>query len=328
MLTANWFVTWKCNYHCRYCWQESAHDLYRLGKVHWRAAEEWAKAWNRVLPDELELTGGEPSLYPCLVDFITLLNPEIKVTMTTHLGKPFPILDFVKRIKPVSLGGNFYKIALSFHPTQTTFDEFAPRAALLKNNGFDIQVNYVLYPEQMWMVADYQKRFEELGLELHIEPYVAPSPAEGGLSYQFNRPELEWINYWVSGEASRKNADRRGQQQFIPGKVNIEDEQTQKEYHLDRRPVFCPAGGMRLSVDEIGNAYVCMRALTSAKLFGQDAMPYYRPIGNILSSNFKLMDQPVLCWEHFRCSGCDYDKVKEYWKYPRIPEELWVKIPE
>ena len=63
LVSIQWFVSWKCNYKCSYCWQEVAKDLYRRGKSNTKDPEEWAKVFNILHPDSLYFTGGEPTLY-------------------------------------------------------------------------------------------------------------------------------------------------------------------------------------------------------------------------------------------------------------------------
>ena len=81
-----------------------------------------------------------------------------------------------------------------------------------------------------------------------------------------------------------------------------------------RLPIFCPAGSLRINVDSTGDAYTCMSAIDRSKLFGDYALPHYKSIGNILDGTFKRLEEPVICWEKFRCSACDYQRVGKYWK--------------
>lgn len=327
-LTATWFLTWKCNYRCPYCWQEIGRKFYRVSSLNWKPAKQWAEAWNRIKPSELDISGGEPGLYPELIELMESLDSSIEILLTSHIGKPFNAEKFVERLKPASRGGNIKKLCLSFHPTQVDMENFISNAVLLKKAGFNIQVNFVMYPKQMWKVDEYQKRLRAYGLEMHIEPYVMPSRVEGGRPFILNQREMAWIKKWISKTASPENAERCGRQQFIPGRLKESDAAAKKEWGVNRHPVLCDAGIFRLAVDETGEVYPCMTALTRGIIFGKNAMPYYRPVGNILSEDFKLSKEPVLCWEAYRCSGCDYDWLNDFWKYPDIPEANRLKPPE
>ncbi len=327
-LHINWFVTWHCNYHCQYCWEEVGKRFYRMSHQPWVPAEEWAGAFNRLKPRSIDMTGGEPTLYPHWMDFINMLAPGIIVTMTTNLGPTFDEAMFVKRMKPLAQGGSIAKMALSFHPTQADFEDFLGKARCLKDNGFDLQINYVLHPVQMWQVKEYQDKFRYHGIEMHIEPFVAPSEAEGGTPVFLTEKEMEWTRMWVSSSASPKNEDRLGKQQFMPGTLNNADEDMKKSWGVDRRPVLCDAGRIILTVDYNGDAYTCVSGLTRSRIFGLNALPHYAPIGNILRKEFSPYKHPFVCWEAFRCCGCDYDHVHDAWRYPDIPADEWVKIPE
>ena len=51
-----------------------------------------------------------------------------------------------------------------------------------------------------------------------------------------------------------------------------------------------------------------------SKLFGNYSLPHYKPLGNILDGTFERLNEPVICWEKFRCSACDYQRVGKHWR--------------
>ena len=113
-LTIQWFVTWKCNMACNYCWQESASDLYRtLGNKTLKTARDWADAINKLNPAHLYLTGGEPTLYKDLPDLIGMLNDDITIDMTSNFGKTFDL----EKWKNMD-ASKWNVIFFSLHPTQ------------------------------------------------------------------------------------------------------------------------------------------------------------------------------------------------------------------
>jgi hypothetical protein len=78
-------------------------------------------------------------------------------------------------------------------------------------------------------------------------------------------------------------------------------------------PIFCPAGSRRVNVDDEGDVYVCMSAIDRSKIFDRLSLPHYAPIGNLFDDQFALLERPILCWESFRCSACDFQVVDPAW---------------
>ena len=88
----------------------------------------------------------------------------------------------------------------------------------------------------------------------------------------------------------------------------------EKTNDKSRQPIFCPAGWKKINVDFEGNIFTCMSAIDRSKLFHQSAMPHYTPIANIFDKDFELKKEPVICWESFRCSACDYQMLQHAWR--------------
>ena len=99
-LSIQWYVTWKCNFACAYCWQEVAADRYRHGRINRIEPEQWAEAFGRLRPRELYLTGGEPSLYNKLPELIALLDPNIELVMNSNFGNALVIKRFLEHVRP------------------------------------------------------------------------------------------------------------------------------------------------------------------------------------------------------------------------------------
>ena len=64
--------TWRCQLKCSYCWL----PYVPLNRGKERTAEEWIKALDKALPDGgvVDFSGGEPLLYPGIIDIIVALG--------------------------------------------------------------------------------------------------------------------------------------------------------------------------------------------------------------------------------------------------------------
>ena len=88
------------------------------------------------------------------------------------------------------------------------------------------------------------------------------------------------------------------------------------------QPHYCSAGVNRINIDPTGDAYTCMSAIDRSKMFGPHSLPHYAAIGNVFDPWFRMRDEPVLCWETFRCSACDSTRIGKSWAKHPHPYEL------
>lgn len=268
--TVIWWTTWSCNYHCVYCWQVQAQEqgLYPRTKPP-DESQQWLAAWKRLAPQALDITGGEPFLIPGLVDILAGLHHSTKLAITTNLSHS--IEDFLGRVP----ADHFLQVTCSLHPTQKTFNEalFFGRALQLRRRGYPVVINFVGWPEQLWLAESYRQRCRDWGLRFHFDPY--------GATYR----EVNWSETELA-EIRRLRESDRAPHPFT--------EQFGREYS-----VLCSAGQENLSVWPDGTAYRCV-------LDEQLRLP---PVGNVFDPDFRLNPGKTPCSEHWRCAGCDRDKV-------------------
>jgi molybdenum cofactor biosynthesis enzyme MoaA len=306
-LTIQWFVTWKCNMACNYCWQESASDIYRkLGTSTTRSAFDWANVFNKLNPERLYLTGGEPTLYKDLPELIGYLNDDIIIDMTSNFGKTFDL----KKWKNMD-SSKWNVIFFSLHPTQ-----------------WDNPDDFFTKLESFFETFDSRKVGIEMVLHKDNVNLVNPNKIiEFSQKYNMAPPHLD--NFV---DSNIKNIN------FNQTQANIDDELfpnysdnykfIEKTDNSGRKPIFCPAGWKKINVDFEGNIFTCMSAIDRSKIFHQSAMPHYTPIANIFDSNFELKKEPVICWESFRCSACDYQMLQHAWRPFKDKFEYQLPIPE
>jgi hypothetical protein len=152
---------------------------------------------------------------------------------------------------------------------------FLGRCLMLKNRGFHITVNYVGWPEQLWLTDFYKNMFESNGLRFHFDPYSSISY----YPFQFS-------------EAEQKEIDRHaGVDRAAPALAVSHG-------HNDYA-VMCSGGMDHLNVQPDGSAWRCIL----------DRQLGINPLGNILDPDFKMTPHETPCYEAWRCPGCDRDKV-------------------
>lgn len=266
--SAVWFLTWKCNFKCSYCWEVQRIIKGELAPEPFKDYREWVVAWNKLKPQILDISGGEPFLQPNFMKLLQELDDSIQVAITTNLS--FDVTEFVQNINPKKIRS----LTFSLHPTQKmSLDQFIGRVLLIKNRGFGpITVNFVTWPEQLWMIGKYKKIFEnEIGVRFHVDPYAATPH----FPYTFSDTELKYMQQFTGSD----------REHFYGGS---------NEFN-----VACSGGMNHISVEPDGTAYRCIQD----KVTGQPSL------GNILQENFRLNEKKTFCDQFFQCPGCDRDKV-------------------
>lgn len=302
-----WFVTWKCNYKCSYCWQESAEEVYRSERHNTNDVNKWVQAFNDINPVELYLTGGEPTLYKDITTLISRINTDTSLSMTTNFAGSF-ILD--KWFKDVAVD-RMTNVCASVHPTQIKdIDKFFDKVLrYIDHYGSDrFQLEMVNHPTNTAILPEDRllSFCEDNKVRVVIDQYTSvfedEDPDQDGVSRDLynNMVQIQTTN---TLDFDSLTISAKSEESDLP---IVNDS--------ERLPIFCPAGSLRINVDSMGDAYTCMSAIDRSKLFGSHSLPHYKSLGNILDGTFKRLEEPVVCWEKFRCSACDYQRVGEYWR--------------
>ena len=176
-LNITWFVTWLCNYKCPFCWERVEEEKYRKGYslLNEVPAFKWSEAFNKIMPTEIYMTGGEPTIYQHLPDVINHLHPGIDLRMTSNFGDSFKIEDYENFIND----GRFKEITVSFHPSEVKTDVFIDKIAyLVKNTKALINCNFgiemVLYPNDMEYANKILDVCVKYGIRLQFDRYSDP----------------------------------------------------------------------------------------------------------------------------------------------------------
>lgn len=264
--SAVWFLTWKCNFRCPYCWEVQRAKHGQIKHEDFLPSDKLAEAWNRIKPEVLDISGGEPFLQPNFIELLEQLRDGITVAITTNLAHD--MTQFVQRISPLKV----FSMTLSYHPTQNlNFDIFIGRALMLKNRGFSLTINYVGYPEQLWMAEEIKRRVEAVGLRFHFDPY--------------SQTEFYPYKYSVAEEAEVKR---------------LTGQDRKNAFEAGKRPVLCSGGFDHVTVFPDGKVYRCIN----------DKITGLPPVGELLDPELKLNDRMTLCGDYNTCAGCNRDKVK------------------
>lgn len=160
----NWDMHYACNYRCPYCWfygkwqqmadQNKYPPLDRILKI-------WENIYNKYGCAHIELIGGEPLIYPNIIQLVKGLSVFHRIGITTNLS--VEVNDFVRQID-----ASFVQVCGSFHPAFADLEKFLKRAVLLKEKGFGNKIFYVAYPPQIKMLPYYEEKFKQHGILLSV----------------------------------------------------------------------------------------------------------------------------------------------------------------
>lgn len=262
--SAVWFITDVCNMKCPYCW--AWHSLEKFHPKTNINPEEWSAAWSRLSPQVLDITGGEPFLVPGFVDLLTMLPESTRVAITTNVK--CDLSEFVQRVPRERI----LSMTISFHPSQMDYDRFLGKAKLLRARKYPVTVNFVTWPEQLYMLQDYKDAFTREGFRFHVDYYGRRNDEDG--DFKYTEAERQLIARYIGSDRSNALSN-------------------------DVVPVTCSAGMSHLQVYPDGTAFRCVNDMHK----GAPAL------GNILDPGFVLNRQMTPCDNYNGCAGCDRDKV-------------------
>lgn len=294
-LSVQWFATWKCNYNCSYCWQESVNLSYRSERPIKTSVDKWVDALLRLKPKEVYITGGEPTILGGIENIVAMLGEYTHVSMTSNLGKSFNLDKWFATVPPKAISG----VTFSFHPSQVSWEDYQFKLEQFCDHYGPEKtgVELVMHPDQVGFKQPLIDTAKRLGIEVvKIDPY-------------FEQPKL--YPKQVGKSVCNQEAFPADPAARRPNNV------------YNREPYYCPAGMKRINVDPVGDVFTCMSAIDRGKMFGRHTLPHYKSIGNIFDPGFQLRPRPTLCWETFRCSQCDADRLADYW----VPHGFQCQLP-
>ena len=258
------FLTWNCNMNCPYCWERQAQKNGKFTPEPFIDTDKWIESINKLDIQTLDISGGEPFSQPRFYDLIKGINVP-RVAITTNIS--YDLTSFVRDVSP----DRIISMTVSYHPTQKmSFESFLGKCLFLRENGFNITINYVTYPEQMYLIPTLKAQLLGMGFKFHVDPYV---PTEF-FPYTFSQEELDFLAPYVAGDRVKPTGD--------PSK-----------------PKMCSGGRDHLNIHPTGDAFRCIHD----KVLGLDK------VGNIFDKDFKLNKRNTQCDDWANCSGCDRDKV-------------------
>jgi len=162
------FPTLECNLKCDYCTNECHKNNGEDRKGQYVNADfkNWAEALKR-LKIPVVITGGEPSLYPAIIELLNeLCGTKIPIKFYTNLVWSKEFMDkWLSEMKNSNV-----ELFISYHTQSLSPEKFLQKILLLRdNNRFNGIVHTVLTKDNGEAVREAKKVFNEAGVSLMID---------------------------------------------------------------------------------------------------------------------------------------------------------------
>ena len=138
-----WNMTRKCNFRCEYCYFPHDNspvtetlDVERITAFLDGTGCTW----------KVGLTGGEPFIYPGIIDICERLTENHVLGIDTNLSVSSKIAEFAARIDPKRVHNLYVALHIQERERVKGVDAFIRNARLLLDRGFEVIVNYVVHP--------------------------------------------------------------------------------------------------------------------------------------------------------------------------------------
>ncbi len=162
-----WDIHYKCNFRCPYCWFYTGWADAARQNVY-LSPEEWMVHWERIYRKygcvHIEITGGEPFIYPNFIKLVKLLSAIHTVKVTTNISGD--VESFAREINPERVNMDF-----NYHPLFIELDTLIRKVLILKRAGFKGGVCYLAYPPQMKLIDSVRRRIEEAGINFALAAF-------------------------------------------------------------------------------------------------------------------------------------------------------------
>lgn len=157
-----------CNYRCPYCIDQSLGQRgpHFIGTMH-----QWHDAFKKAFRNQhvvFYISYGEPMVGKRFYEMMEMIatEPNWEMMMTTNLSQPVDRLVKTQLARESKLNIN-----ASFHPTETTIEEFLKKLLFLREHGIECPVVYIMYPPLMKDFEHYFHIFNNHNFLVHVRRF-------------------------------------------------------------------------------------------------------------------------------------------------------------
>ena len=181
--------TFQCNYSCPYCAIQAQKCDEKFPKESEHPWTDWVEALDEFPSAFISISGGEPLLYPNLVQLINNLSKKHVVGgITTNLSLPIDNLS--------NISNKNIDISVSFH-SYFVKDASLLKAKILKlkEYGFNVSVNFVAYPKKLHLIEELSTFSKK---EVEVPFNVIPYEETANTIHSYTKEETEIFKNYAS----------------------------------------------------------------------------------------------------------------------------------
>ena len=327
-----WDIMYECNYNCTYCFLNFEETKNHFKTVYLKP-QEWLRIWkdiyNRYGQCHMQITGGEPFVYPEFIDLISGLAKMHSFSISTNLS--WNVNEFIAKTQPEKI-----RIDAAFHPEFTNVDEFLNKLIKLKDSNYMTSVTMVAYPPLLAKIKDLGKVFKLGGFDLILYPYRGPFQ-DRDFPMEYSEEELillEELGLKLGRNVSKRLENRHLTTKFIRDtddkKNDIADSKQPQESPSIQKPTYkaCRMGQRYAKILPNGDAFRCCASVWDETKNWES----WGELGNLAKQTFNLLERPGPCnfWENCLCYksmviGEEKRWLKEWKDVSQMREDLEVK---
>lgn len=163
-----WNMTRKCNFRCEYCYfphdNTPVTETLPVEKIT-EFLDGTGRTWT------VGMTGGEPFIYPGMVDYCEALTQNHFIGVDTNLSVSSKIRDFAERIDPQRVEDLYVALHIEERERIKGVPAFIENAQLLIRKGFKVIVNYVVHPTLADRFHTDKEYFASHGIAITPRPF-------------------------------------------------------------------------------------------------------------------------------------------------------------
>ena len=163
-----WNIAYDCNYRCSYCFFYGKWEEYKKRNIY-LSPDKWMEYWKNIYdkygPIYINITGGEPFIYPGFIELIKKLS-DISYHINISSNGSGELAKFVEEIDSAKVS-----LSLSFHPEFENLEGFIQKLILIRKRGLDGCVNFVAYPPFLKDITYYKDRLSYINEYLKVIPF-------------------------------------------------------------------------------------------------------------------------------------------------------------
>ena len=282
------FVHNVCNYNCSYC-----NDYHRDGSHRW--SDDWSpyiklieqlKQRNQYL--YIEVLGGEPTVWPRFQEFVdTISDDRVFVEYATNASRTLRYWEQFKTQRSF--------VFLSWHHEFADDDHFFKVAEIMQHKA-SVSVPLMIVPDNFERAKQLYSRL--CTLQIECTPKFTRTSINGTAYFEYTAEQKHWIQNSHYNQMKPFGIDWE-----IPRNLHFDGKKIKFMDVLEKglhqfKGYTCTAGIKRLMVEPNGNIKRCTKNVGGS-------------LGNILTGDYKLPDDPIVC--DYTACPCKLDAIVEKW---------------